>query len=1277
MNLVACLSTALLVFLAGASHAEPQLLQVSAEKDALLFTVEGDGGPVSLHAVQPFVGGTAGGPVPAGALPLWQGLAEGQTVRLPRHHEGKDLIYHKFVLAHEGNLCGEARFVTDLDGLPKPGFSLPWPGTLKGVSAPRIKEDVVALGGGHVALNFMLPSMFDLRKTDAEEVWEADGVRYPINQDAVRSYDEKIRFYTDAGMSVTLIVLNLIPRHPDPDNPFVHPLTDLPETDFPLGAFNTTSEAGVRAYRAALEFTADRYSRPDGKYGWVHGYIIGNELNAHWVWHNIGRMELPGFVEQYGLSLRIADLAVRQAHPDARVYVSLEHHWTATYDADPAKGFGAKPFLEQLTAWSRRGGDFPWAVAFHPYPENLYDPETWEDRQAVASYLSPKVTFRNIEVLTRFLDEEALQYAGQPRRLIFSEQGFQTLVAEDGEDLQAAAYAYSWEKAKRLDNLDAYMYFSQLDFDWPGGLRVGLWTQEKDERGRSHAGKKKRIHGLVQAADTPGWEEAAAFALPIIGADSWAEAMAVPEIERAPLLFPELTLVDGGATSWAIYIPEQGAPAHAYAARELRHFIEEMSGVTLPIQRGEAAPGAHNITLRIDRDDARLQEDGVAIEAVPSAHRVVLTGQNERGVIYSVYTLLERYLGVRFLAGDCTVVPRRGKVSLPAIDYAHSSPFMYRETLYFDSFPKEISVRQRLNGPQSRCDAEVGGKWAFHPYVHSFWQLVPEDQYFEEHPEYYSLQNGERKAGHIHAQLCLTNPDVLDIATRQVLRWIEENPEVPIIDVSQNDGQGWCECENCMAVVEEEGSQHGPILRFVNAIADVVAEKYPDKWIETLAYAYATKPPEKTLPRDNVIIRLCHAGCYFHGFEDCGLGANLTSYLDQWRERTRRIFIWHYAANFAHYVAPNQNLRGLAKDIKYYAGHGVNGLMVQSDYQGSGGELAELRQYLAAQLMWDPDQNAERIILDFCLGYYGEAAPDVLEYLALLDQAAEDPNIHAFGAWDPKGTASPSLVTEGLIILTRALGTAKDETTRHRVEKLFMPLWYMQLTYPDEYGLAPEQAPMLAGEFERVAKESKATYISEIKAMDVWLNEMKTRHGKDAQGLVYDLYRHLGDAKVENSLDWRAASLLRSGGMPGEKAQAGDAQDAIMPDAAERDGANDLMYSIFHHPPDKGHGDATFQIPLPTLKDGETLAFEFGTGISADSPDGVTFAVLVNGEEAWEHHQQTRAVANHGIGLSPWQGKTVALTLRVSAGEDKLKDWANWVLPRVVCRTANTAPKAP
>lgn len=746
------------------------------------------------------------------------------------------------------------------------------------------------------------------------------------------------------------------------------------------------------------------------------------------------------------------------------------------------------------------------------------------------------------------------------------------------------------------------------------------------------------------------WMAVAASALLLIGAVSAEAAMIARE----------------GQSAYVIVVPDKKSLAVGYAAKELQSFLKQITGDTLPVapesRAGDApafliGPCKKSIDAGLVERAGKLHEDGVLIKTL--GKDIALLGQNERGNLYSVYVLLEKYLGVRFLAWDCTVVPKSSELSLPEIDYSYAPPFMYRETLYFNSFPKQIAARQRLNGPSTECDASVGGKIAFYPYVHSFDDMLPPEEYFKDHPEYFSLQSGKRVGEHIHSQLCLTNPDVLRIAKEKVLKWIDEHPDVPIIDVSQNDGNGWCECDKCMAIVNEESSQHGPILRFVNAIADEVAKKHPDIWIETLAYAYSTKPPAITKPRPNVIIRLCHAGCYYHGFEQCGLGANLTSYIDQWSKLTKRVFIWHYATNFAHYLAPNQNLAGLAKDIKYYGSHGVNGLMVQCDYQGPGGELAELRQYLSAQLMWDSTQDPMKLRADFCKGYYGEASDDVLAFLAVLDKVAKDPTVHAFGAWDAQNNVSPELVKESLEILHKAKTAAENRTVSNRVDKLMLPFWYMQLTYSSKYGVSDKEAQAVWKQAKRVIVDNKITHIREGDPnAPAWVAEMDTRFTPLPKDVVFDLLQ-IARAKTTNCLDWRVNTVEKNGR---------------------------TLRSIFHHPDGVHDGDAIYEIALPSLPKDQKLLLNFGTVITNKTKDGVRFSVLVDGKELWSDTKTTfvsppdkeaksaqdsimpgrEPFSDHSIDLSAYAGKTISLTLRVNALENNNNDWANWLEPRVV-----------
>lgn len=722
-------------------------------------------------------------------------------------------------------------------------------------------------------------------------------------------------------------------------------------------------------------------------------------------------------------------------------------------------------------------------------------------------------------------------------------------------------------------------------------------------------------------------------------------------------------VVRDGHSDYCIVIPDKPGPEIKYAAAELQGLVAKSTGARLPIVKESEnstapafllGPCCRSVQAGLIDQAAKLPEDGVLIKTL--GRDIALLGQNGRGNLYSVYVFLEKYLGVRFLAIDCTIVPEIKTFALPPIDYSHAPPYMYRETLYWDSFPKEIAARQRLNGPFTKCDESVGGKIEFHPYVHSFQEIISKEEYFDSHPEYFGLQGGKRVAGGVHAQLCLTNPDVLKIAKEKVLKWIEENPNAPIFDVSQNDGNGPCECDNCMAIVNEEGSQHGPIMRFVNEIADVVAEKYPDKWVETLAYAYSTKPPAITRPRDNVIIRLCHAGCYGHGFEDCGLGANFAEYIDQWSKLTKRIFIWHYAANFAHYIAPNPNLAGLAKDLKYYASHGVNGVMVQSDYQSPGGELAELRQYLCAQLMWDPAQDPMKLRVEFCRGYYKEAAEDVLEYLRLLDNYAEKPDYHAFGAWDPTDKINRGLVSDSLLILSRARDVAGNDVLRNRIDKLMMPFWYMQFTRQERYGLRDEDAPKVLQRVKQTIAANKITHVREGgENIKEWIAGIDAQFSELPNNIVFDLMR-IGKATTENCFAWEARFVERHG---------------------------KTVRSVLQHPNPIGDAIATYRIELPKIDKG-TLTMQFGTVITEKTTDGVRFSVEVDDKELWSQTKtsytlqkssnsaqdsilpDSDAFTDHKIDLTPYAGKTIQLKLKVNALKDNSYDWANWLEPEIV-----------
>jgi hypothetical protein len=398
--------------------------------------------------------------------------------------------------------------------------SYPTAASKKGLQV-EIVEDALALGVKHAALNFNLSQLIDPHGGTNSPGLEPDGHRYHFKSGYLTAMDNQIKTLSDRGVVVTLIVLTYQSGDPEVNRILIHPhcVTNAPNR---LGNFNTVTDEGRRWLAAALEFCAERWSRPDRRYGRVSGYILGNEVNSHWWWANTGRVSMEEFADDYLRTVRLAHAAIRKESSWARVYLSLEHHWNIRYaEGDEQQSFPGRAFLDYFARRAREGGDFDWHIAFHPYPENLFEPRFWNDKTATTNVLTtPRITFKNIELLPKYLRRPELLFHGQPRRIILSEQGFHTPKGEDGERLQAAAFCYAYKKIERLDGIDAFILHRQVDNAHEGGLLLGLRSNQPRD---GEPQPRKKIYDCFAAADTAEWEKAFAFALPIVGLRNWGD----------------------------------------------------------------------------------------------------------------------------------------------------------------------------------------------------------------------------------------------------------------------------------------------------------------------------------------------------------------------------------------------------------------------------------------------------------------------------------------------------------------------------------------------------------------------------------------------------------------------------------------------------------------------------------------------------------------------------------------------------------------------------------
>ncbi len=559
-----------------------------------------------------------------------------------------------------------------------------------------------------------------------------------------------------------------------------------------------------------------------------------------------------------------------------------------------------------------------------------------------------------------------------------------------------------------------------------------------------------------------------------------------------------ITLAQNGKSEYVIVKPEKCAPVVDTAAADLQAHLAQITGATLPIQTDAAPLPRKAIVLGNARylDELGVKPDWKALgdEGYLIATRgdcLVIVGGPVRGTAYGVYAFLDERLGCRWFTPTVSRIPKRSTLRIGHIDETYVPPLLYREPFWVEARDQDWNLRNRMNTSWIvRLDEAHGGCFLYWG-VHTFAQFVPPQTYFATHPEYYSLIDGARR--HETAQLCLTHPDVLALITERVREVFRSDPNARVVDVSQNDCFHPCQCAACQAIAKAEESEAGPVIWFVNQVADAVCEEFPDRFVGTLAYQYTRKAPKTLVPRDNVAPRLCSIECCFsHPLDGCPSDRNKTFVGDMkaWQQKTQNLFIWDYVTNFSHYIQPFPNLHSLQPNIRFFIAHGTRGLFEQGNYQGNGcGEMAELRAYLLARMLWKPNRDVDQEIAEFTDAYYGPAAKPIRKYIAFLHDRAATSTEHIGLGYPPTGAFfADDFVPRANKILAKAERAAKDDPERLlRVKKFRMPVYYVAMMRLPETGPVPEdqlvQQKASAKEFFAIADALQIQFANEGQSM--------------------------------------------------------------------------------------------------------------------------------------------------------------------------------------------------
>ena len=403
-------------------------------------------------------------------------------------------------------------------------------------------------------------------------------------------------------------------------------------------------------------------------------------------------------------------------------------------------------------------------------------------------------------------------------------------------------------------------------------------------------------------------------------------------------------------TLTTVKITSSNEPTARYAAEELAKYLQK-KGVAIQ-------EDGFSISLAVD---ASFAPDSYKIESDESG--MTIKGDNS-GVLYGVYNFLEEYANIRFFTPTLEICPK-GDIVIPmGLVLEHTPAMQARRLTWHCTHNADWCVKNGINNCDAKLTEELGGQRLNYGrlFVHTINYLA---ETIYPYPAY-------------GTNPCVTDPEVLATVIRNVRKALAENPAINIVSVSQNDFEGYCKCPNCAKIEEEEGSPAGPLLRFVNKVAEDLEKDYPNLTIDTLAYKYTQKTPKITKPRHNVCIRLCSINCCFtHPIdnEECPRSKKFHDDIVGWGKICDKLHIWDYTTNFHYYISTFPNLGVIQKNMKFFAENNVVSMFPQGNGQGVSGEFGELRAYLLAKLMWDPYMSEEKYYThmnEFLAAYYGD-----------------------------------------------------------------------------------------------------------------------------------------------------------------------------------------------------------------------------------------------------------------------------------------------------------------
>lgn len=476
-----------------------------------------------------------------------------------------------------------------------------------------------------------------------------------------------------------------------------------------------------------------------------------------------------------------------------------------------------------------------------------------------------------------------------------------------------------------------------------------------------------------------------------------------------PVTFADtnIVLAENGSTQYKTVVPQNASEAILFAAQELNEFFAKATGANLVTEEETNVSDSDKVialgetkfkkSKNLSTSEKELTGDGYKIERYDNA--VVICGGSDSGTAYGVYEFMKYHFGFEVYAVDEIKVEKKEKLLLKNIHLTDVPDFegrMVDGKNVFDAVGS-YRLRTRMWNSSSPSLDYGAGKDFIGGHCHSFFSYLPREVYKQDHPEWYKEND---KGG----TLCLSNAELRTEFVKNAIKALQDNPDSPYMNISEEDGYLWCDCADCLAE-QNRYTTSGYLIRFCNYVIGEcekwIAEHQPGREIKYLTFAYSTgsiSPPVRedgkggytavdasVVPHRKLYIRFAPLDyCYSHALTDTSCEKNKVTaqYLAGWKAITNRFMIWDYDVSYHNFFMFFNFYDALQTNLKNYKEMGVVNIMRQDTSGGEVSSMDDLKLYLNTKLMWDTDADVNELIDDFMDNFYKDGAPYMKEYFS-------------------------------------------------------------------------------------------------------------------------------------------------------------------------------------------------------------------------------------------------------------------------------------------------------